>query len=266
MNDYLITILTVNYNTSDFIKLMLNALKKLTKNKYRVIICDNGSDKKDIVKLIYAVKEYMNVELIFRNQSESGNQGHAEALDILSSMVNTEFSVILDSDCCILMKNWDEYLISQLDKKNKLISSPRYFNNRKNNYPGPYIVLYDSKIYNKLNISSLPGDGKKQQDTAYSWKIGFEAGGYKIKLLGAESTRYNKNGLFRDILCAEFYTEQKKLIASHFGRGSSLGAAKYFKRFSVPVMSYVIKKISGWRAKRKWIQRCFNIIEKQSQL
>ena len=51
MTGELITIVVVNYNTSSFLEISLFALAKLTKNKYKVIICDNGSSYFDIKRL-----------------------------------------------------------------------------------------------------------------------------------------------------------------------------------------------------------------------
>ena len=39
----MISVLIVNYNSSDFLELNLYALARLTKNKYQVFILDNNS-------------------------------------------------------------------------------------------------------------------------------------------------------------------------------------------------------------------------------
>ena len=61
MDNAVITIGTVNYNTSDFIEVLLYALETLTFNPYRVIICDNGSCPKQLIKLKDLARGYKNV-------------------------------------------------------------------------------------------------------------------------------------------------------------------------------------------------------------
>ncbi|MBO34178.1 MAG: hypothetical protein CMM74_14585, partial [Rhodospirillaceae bacterium] len=109
--DYpLITILAVNYNHSDFIALMLYGLQKLTHNPYKVIICDNGSVNKHVLDLVKTARKYDNVELVFRQQGENewGSISHGIALDILIGLSNSEYTVVMDGDCTVLAKDWDQ--------------------------------------------------------------------------------------------------------------------------------------------------------------
>jgi len=50
-----ITILTVNYNSADFIELMLYALSKLTKNTYQIFIADSANTRKDDYKRLQRI-------------------------------------------------------------------------------------------------------------------------------------------------------------------------------------------------------------------
>ena len=54
--------------------------------------------------------------------------------------------------------------------------------------------------------------------------------GYIGKIFKAYNTRNYKKGPFKSLICAEFYLGDDKIFASHFGRGSSLGIAKYDSR------------------------------------
>ena len=56
-----ISILIVNYNSSDFIELSLFALSKLTKNSYQVFIVDNGSEMRDYKNLLKISQNYEDV-------------------------------------------------------------------------------------------------------------------------------------------------------------------------------------------------------------
>ena len=109
-----ITVLLVNYNTSKFIEILLYSLQKLTFNSYKVIICDNGSKDIEILKLSKVVTKYKNIDIIFRLQSKIGSVAHGEALDVLIKKVRTKYTVIMDTDCVLLMKYWDKYMIIQM--------------------------------------------------------------------------------------------------------------------------------------------------------
>jgi glycosyltransferase involved in cell wall biosynthesis len=267
----LITVLTVNYNTSDFIELMLYSFSKLTVNPYEVIICDNGSKNKDISKLKMLTQKNDHVELFFRKQTKSGSIAHAEALDLLIEKVDTKYTVIMDSDCVFLLKNWDEILIKNIDNKTKITGSTSPENRRGNrigggNFPLPFAVLFETKVYKELNISCLPDDKIKGQDTCWQWEPGFISNGFRGKTFITRNTRDFKQGPFADLTGVEdFFTDEGELIASHFGRGSSSGAGKYFKQFKIPIISGCLRRCCGRIEKRKWIAKCYEIINEQSE-
>ena len=266
----LITVLTVNYNTSDFIELMLYSFSKLTINPYKVIICDNGSKNKDISKLKVLAQENDCVELLFRQQTKSGSIAHAEALDLLIEKIDTKYTVIMDSDCVFLLKNWDEILIKNINDKTKITGSTSPENRSGNrvgggNFPLPFAVLFETEIYKQLDLSCLPGDKAKGQDTCWQWMPGFTNNGFKGKTFITRNTRDFQAGPFGDLIATEeYYTEQEQFIAAHFGRGSSSGAAKYFKWLKIPVISGCLRRCYGRTEKKKWIDKCYGIINEQS--
>ena len=271
MPEPLITVLTVNYNTAVFVELMLYALSKLTFNPYKVIICDNGSKKNDIINLNNIVQKNKNVEVIFRRQSVYGSTGHGEALDILIDMANTKYTAILDSDCTFLLKNWDEKLIKKIDNTTKIIGSTSPKNRAGNrigaaDFPLPFAVLFETKTYKALDIKCVCEDTKKGRDTCWQWKMKFTQKGYKGKTFITKNTRDFKNGPFADLTgIEEYYTDQEQLIASHFGRGTNSGAAKYFKWLKIPLVSGYIKRYFGRVDKKKWLEKCYQIIDGQLQ-
>lgn len=270
MAEPLITVLTVNYNTSDFIELMLYSLSKLTATPYKVIICDNGSKNKDISKLKISAQKNNNVELLFRQQTKPGSIAHAEALDLLIEKVDTKYTVIMDSDCVFLLKSWDEKLIEKIDDKVKVIGTtcPEDRCGQRigaGAFPLPFAVLFETDVYKKLGIGCVSGDVKKGEDTCWQWKAKFTAGGYEGQTFITRNTRDFKKGPFRELTgIEEYYLDEDILIASHFGRGSSNGAAKYFKWFNIPVISAYIRRYYGRIEKKRWISKCCEIINEQS--
>lgn len=248
---------------------MLYSLSELTANSYKIIICDNGSNKKDIKNLKRLAEKPKNIESIYRQQTESGSIAHAEALDILIEKVDTKYTVVMDSDCVFLLKNWDEILIKNINETIKITGSTSPANRKGNRigggcFPLPFAVLFETEIYKKLNISCMPRNIKEGEDTCWQWKPMFTQAGFSGKTLTEKNTRDFKDGMFGDLTgIANFFTDSGELIASHFGRGSSGGAAKYLKWLKVPVISRYIKRYFGNIEKKKWITKCYKIIDNQ---
>ena len=269
MPEPLITILTVNYNTSDFIELILYALRKLTANAYKVSICDNGSTPADLAKLKLMADKSGNVELIFRQQNSS-TTAHGEALDILIEKVNTKYTAILDSDCTFLIKHWDRRLIEYLDDKSKIVGSTSPQNRAGarvggGGFPLPFAVLFETQAYKNLGIQCIPDDIEAGQDTCWQWEPKFTKAGYTGKTFITKNSRDFKQGPFASLTGIEqYYTEQGQLIASHFGRGATNGAAKYFQQLRIPLVTRCLKRYCGRLEKKEWMSRCRQIIDEQA--
>jgi glycosyltransferase involved in cell wall biosynthesis len=267
-----ITVVTVNYNTADFIELMLYSLEKLTANSYQVIICDNGSVAKDIEKLRNIAEKYNNLELIFRRQNGTASIAHGQALDILIERSNSKYTVVLDSDCVFLLKNWDLELIKELDEKVKIVgatSCQLRAGDRVGggDFPLPFAALFETDIYRSLGVQCVPEKNREGYDTCWQWKQKFTAAGFNGKTLIARNTRDFKQGPFYGLVAIqEYYLNDGRLAASHFGRGSSNGAAKYFKWLKIPILSRYIKSCYGRIEKKKWINKCFEMIDGQCLL
>ncbi len=266
----LISILTVNYNTSDFINLMLYALQKLSKNTYKVYIMDNNSDIKDYEKLLSYAKNYDNVVIERNNTKLTGSQAHGTALDYLITKIDTPYFSVLDSDATWLIKNWDEILIKQLDSKTKVIGTQAAGNKHKD-FPLMFCILFETKTFKDLNISFLPQEPiNPLKDTGWQLREKYLTANYTGKIIELKNTRTYKKGPFRDLLCGEYYLDANynQIFASHYGRGASLGANKYKNTkmkyvYKLPFIgSYLLKK-KGKTEKQKWIDICRQIIDSQ---
>ncbi|WED26873.1 glycosyltransferase [Vibrio sp. DW001] len=269
-NNPIITILTVNYRTSDFIDLMLFSFEKLTKNQYKVLVCDNFSTDKEIEKLTKITDKYNNIEVIFRKQSQFGSVGHAEAIDLLISKVDTPYFVTMDSDALFLKKNWDEELVSKLNRKIKLIGTtlaPNKHNSKPTDFPLAFAVLYETKTFKELDISFMPKDvqDNPSQDTGWELRSKYLSHNFIGTVFEGKNTKISLDTPFGSVYCAVYYLDNK-LIASHFGRGSSGGVAKYSTKwwFKIPYISRFIRKYIALKEKKEWINICYNIIEKEA--
>ena len=244
----------------------IEATKKLTKNPYKMIICDNGSKKKDIKKLKCIEKSNSNIEVIYRKQTSAGSFGHAQALDILIEKVTTPYFVVMDADAVFLLRDWDEKMLSQINDEVKAIGTPPVTSKKiikYRDFPIMFATLYDTYTYKNLKVSFMPDEKNFNtgMDTGYEISERFIANGKRGICFEEKSTRIYKDGPYAGVICAEYYSN-RELIASHFGRGASLGNAKYLKKFRVPLIGKLLRTIIGKYQKDKWIRISMETINK----
>lgn len=231
-SDEAITVVTVNYNTADFVGLLLESLRLLTRGPYRVIICDNGSKPKDLRSLKALCKNEDNIDIIFNQQSVNGSIGHGEALDMLAFKIETPFFVVVDSDAVFLHKDWDAIWLSRINGRVKAIGTEASGNKPKD-FPTLYAVLYETDSYRKINSSFLP-NLETYKDEAYTdtgWQVreGFINNGYEGETMEMRNTREYKEGPFREFTgVGEFYLKgREEIFLAHYGRGATGGLPKF---------------------------------------
>src|SRR3989338_4191660 len=236
-----LTILLTNYNTTDFIGATLEALPKLTDRPYTVLINDNGSRPDEMKKLIALAQRFPNVWVHFRTcVGEASSLAHGTALDTLMQHVRTRYTAVFDSDASVLLKHWDTLLISQLNDKIKIIGTPRLEEGMAvgtdltAGFPYQFIVVFETAAFQSLGISWKPDirylGPQMTPDHDLAWEVQqkFQAAGYQGIVFQAKNTRHHRTGPFQELLgVSEYYLPDGRLIGSHFGRGSSAGAAKY---------------------------------------
>jgi len=270
---FIITVCIVNYNTSEFVLNTLYCLNKLTKNNYKVIIRDNNSKIKDFLNLKNNIDEFSNIEL-FRVEDfkYTGSMAHAIAINELINKIDTKYGVILDADCTFLHDNWDNILINEIDEKCPIIGTqaPNTPNSKKfKDFPLMFALFFNTDILKKLNVDFKPTNIKDAKDTGYNLRDTYLENGYEGKIINFRSTRTYKMGPFREVICGEYYLEgYDKIFASHFGRGSSLGATKYLKSwkkkfYRIPKIGTYFLKLKGKREKKKWIKICQELVHNQ---
>lgn len=265
----LVSVLIVNYNSADFTALNLYALSVLTKNNYQVFLIDNNSHADDYHRLKQAVNKYPNVFLERNNTKLKGSLAHGTALNNLVRKVDTPYFCILDADCVWLKKDWDEILLARVNDRVKVIGTPAPVGSPKpQDFPLVFGALFETKTFRALNIDFKPKDMAHHLDTGYETREKFLRHGFKGENLKMETTRRFKKGPFRDIICVEYYFDGRPdIFGSHFGRGSSLGQAKYASGtafvYRVPCLGRVLSHLRGVWEKRKWLAICKRIIEQQ---
>ncbi len=269
-NKPLLTILTVNYNTADFIEVMLHAFKHLTVNPYQVVICDNGSSDRDLLALAKVAQHYDSVEVIFRQQSAPGSVGHGEAIDLLTEKVETPYFVIMDSDASFLIAHWDELLLAGLNENVKAIGTQAPGNKPKD-FPLMFAVLFETETFRRVGAKFLPDMGGLEEgeltDTGWQIRRCYLDCDLSGEVLEFRNTRTWKRGPFSDMLVAEFYLSGvESIVASHYGRGSSDGLGKHNQWWrSIPIIGPLLARCRAKWERKLWIERVRYIVDQATQ-
>jgi glycosyltransferase involved in cell wall biosynthesis len=101
-----VTVVTVNWNSVDYLRVLVAAVRRFSPPEVRILVVDNGS--RDASRGFLADRaELSAIYLPF-------NLGHAAALDIGFLCARTEFVVALDIDAFPLRDDWLERLIGPL--------------------------------------------------------------------------------------------------------------------------------------------------------
>lgn len=229
-----LTIVTVNYNSSDFVATMIRAIVRFTVRPWCMIICDNGSKLSDLASLRRTVSFNDNIRLIERRQTQSGSMGHGEALNILVKNISTRYGVILDADCVPLMSGWDQFLLSKINGQTIIAGAPVAKNSpgsspRSRSFPLIFLCLFDASVIENLSIDFRPKNIEAGEDTGWELESKCTSAGYLGFGLYGQNTRTYNAGLFSGNICDEYYCDEScaRLICSHFGRGSDPWAGKY---------------------------------------
>ena len=263
-----ISILIVNYNSSDFVINTINCLNKITKNPYQILIADNNSNLKDYIKLEKESLKHKNIDLERLSTNKTGSLAHGEALNHLVKKVTTPYFSVLDADAIWLKKNWDEILIKKITDKIKIIGTQADGPTKPQDFPAIYGFLTETSTFKGLNINLEPKNIDNHQDTGWEMREKFLANGLNGEILFMKNTREFKKGPFAKLIgVCEYYDKNGNLFISHFGRGSSLGSAKYRKSwkkyiYSIPKIGKWLIKNKGNKEKKKWISISKRIINK----
>lgn len=102
-----ITIVTVNYNTTAKLPVVLDAVERYTTVPYEVLVVDNGSTD--------GSKGYLRGRSDVRALCLPVNIGHGPALDLALIRARTDTVVVLDPDAFPISTNWLAAVLDPLD-------------------------------------------------------------------------------------------------------------------------------------------------------
>lgn len=99
-----ISIVTVNYNAYDFIKVMIESLKLFSSQPYELIVVDNSDRGVEYIDTVI----YGPLTQVVLNR----NLGHGCGLNIGSRIATSPYVFFLDADCHFLRLGWEDAFLS----------------------------------------------------------------------------------------------------------------------------------------------------------
>jgi len=118
----MISIIILNWNTLDYLKRCIEAIKRNTKEKYELIIVDNGSKEKGTKRYIDSIAD----KLIFNPKNLGISVGYNQGASIASG----KYLIFMNSDTEV-EKDWLTNMLSTLSKNKNIgavgpIGNPKY--------------------------------------------------------------------------------------------------------------------------------------------
>jgi glycosyltransferase involved in cell wall biosynthesis len=102
-----VSIITVNYNSYDFIKVMIDSLKFFASEPYELIVIDNSNRGTEMIDT--AVYGPLTQIVLGRNL------GHGCGLNIGAREATSPYVLFLDADCHFLRSGWENKFIELID-------------------------------------------------------------------------------------------------------------------------------------------------------
>ncbi len=217
------------------------------------------------------VSQYKNVHLQRLKSDLRGSAHHALALNKLVKKVTTPYFVVLDADATFLHWHWDEILINKLSSKVPVYGTQAP-PTKPQDFPLMFAMLFRTKEFNNLNIDFSPKVIAQKQDTGWMLREKYLSNGYKGGLIDFKNTRSFKKGPFKNLITAEYYLKgYPDIFASHFGRGSTGGVAKYHGGKGVnwflrlPLISHPLRVLRGKKEKKEWLAVSKSVVVNQAR-
>ncbi len=172
----MISIVTVTWNSYDWLGILLESINLYTKIDHEIIVVDNSSKPEPIKN----VKHIVNKE----------NIGHGEGLNLGIKHASYPFILILDVDCHILCHNWENQFLELINDYDVIggMGVPR-------KPIRPACMFLKSEIAQKYDLSATPGYAGIRGDVP-GFDVAIQAyykmldDNIKIKLIESIPSRY----------------------------------------------------------------------------
>lgn len=193
----MISIITANWNSYDFLDLMIESLEIYSKLPYELIVIDNSTNKQQISR-----------DNVFQHLMPE-NVGHGEGLNRGVKLAKFDFIMFLDVDTHILCHDWEEPFLGMMNQFDVI-----------GGRGVPAKPIRPACMFMKKEFSDYdwrPSDGYKgERGIIPGFDVAIQAyhkmikDGVKIKLLEHIPNRYGT------IVGEEFCIDEKPLIYHHW--------------------------------------------------
>jgi len=112
MNNMAISIISVNYNCLDWMKLLINSIRKFTAVPYEIIIVDNASED--------GSREWLRVQKDIKAIFNENNIGHGRGLDLAIKSATYRYCLVLDVDAHLQRHGWDHDFVKLYSSNPKI--------------------------------------------------------------------------------------------------------------------------------------------------
>jgi len=225
----------VNYNCDiSILNSSVKSILKKTKYLNKLIICDNGSNKENL-DFLSGLEKLEKIKIIYRKQSIANSSiAKGEGLNNVIKFFETQYGSFVENDGVLIMKDWDEYLINEIESRNLDIIGNEHASkkqDRKINESFTTFSIFKTQSLLKAKINFLPKGVKENfiygEDTGYQMIEKLDED--KAEILNLKSGRLKETIHFNFDGFAE-YQYQNKPIFAHFGRGSSHSRVTFEKK------------------------------------
>ena len=125
-----LTCIIVMENDSGIVNYAIQSIIKFTNPCPKILICENTGNVKskacELVPFKIKHKDLIIVKNPLGEKPFNTSERHGLGLNKLMRMVNTEYTAIIESDICLLSKNWIKLDTSKYDIKAAFRGKKRY--------------------------------------------------------------------------------------------------------------------------------------------
>lgn len=170
------SIIIVTYNALEFIKKLIESLRKYTHPMHEIIIIDNNSQQ-ETKDYLHSLNKYENFKIVFNKENRLWSPANNQGLQIASQ--DSEYCLLLNSDTEIFHKDWLLELQKPMNRfKNVGITGYQYnFSYISPTYGGidGCCFLVRKKLFNELGYldENYPWNGAGYIFTAKAWAQGW---------------------------------------------------------------------------------------------
>ena len=151
----MISILTVSYNTRDFVKLLCRSVKRFTTWPYELIVVDcNSTD---------GTREWLAEQKGIRLHALPENIKHGPGLDVALSLAQYQYCLVLDSDSHLQRQGWENDLVGlyHADDNTRLVAAKGTADPDSPSAKPIHacFMFFETRVFRDLGMSFIARDG-----------------------------------------------------------------------------------------------------------